>query len=81
MADRIGFSALFSAIRERLTGKAQGYDGYVEQLSQRLYRETIGSGGWAVDAGILGPDHYRADAQRMVHEISLGSATSDAPSP
>ena len=81
MSDRIGISALLSAVRARLNGKTQGYDGYVDQLSQRLYRETLGGGGWAVDAGILGPDHYRADAQRMVHEIALGSAISDAPSP
>lgn len=79
--ERTGLFALQSAVLARLTGTAQGYDGYIAQLSQRLYRETIGSGGWAVEAGILGPDHHRADAQRMVHEIALGNAISDAPSP
>jgi hypothetical protein len=81
MSDRSWIPASFGAAWARLTGKSQGYDGYVDQLSQRLYRETLGGGGWAIDAGVLGPDHYRADAQRMVHEISLGSAISDAPSP
>jgi hypothetical protein len=81
MSDRIGFAALLSTVRARLNGNAQGYDGYVAQLSQRLYRETLGGGGWAVDAGVLGPDHYRVDAQRMVHEIALGSAIGDVPSP
>jgi len=81
MSEKNWISAPLSAVWARLSGRSQGYDGYVDQLSQRMYRETLGGGGWAVDSGILGPDHYRADAQRLVHEIALGSTISDPPSP
>ena len=54
--------------------RERGYDAYVEALSQKLYRGTLGEGGWAADAGVLSPAFFRSDAQRMIHEILLGGA-------
>jgi hypothetical protein len=52
----------------------------VDELSQRLYRQTHDDGGWAVDVGVYGPNLFKTDAQRLVHEISMGSA-GELPSP
>jgi hypothetical protein len=57
-----------------------GYEAYVDELSQRLYRQTHNDGGWAVDVGVYGPGLFKTDAQRLVHEIALGSA-GELPSP
>jgi hypothetical protein len=59
----------------------RGYNAYVEELSQKLYRGTLRDGGWAADAGVLSPDFFRSDAQRMIHEILLGGAQGELPSP
>ena len=64
-----------SAPRER------SHEAFVDELSQKLYRGTLKDGGWAADVGVLGPAYFRADAQRMVHEILLGGAQGDLPSP
>ena len=61
--------------------RERGYDAYVEELSQKLYRGTLGQGGWAADAGVLNPAFFRSDAQRMIHEILLGGAQGELPSP
>jgi hypothetical protein len=61
--------------------RVRGYDDLVEELSQKLYRGTLREGGWSVDAGVLTPAHFRSDAQRMIHEILLGGAQGDLPSP
>jgi hypothetical protein len=65
----------------RTPARERGYEAYVEELSQKLYRETLGEGGWAADAGVLNPTLFRSDAQRMVHEILLGGAQGELPSP
>jgi hypothetical protein len=61
--------------------RQRGYAGYVDELGQSLYRGTIRNGGWSVDAGVLGPRQFRPDAERMVHEILLGGAQGELPSP
>jgi hypothetical protein len=74
-------SGLGRIIAGRHVAQAREYDRYVEHLSDRLYRRTLGEGGWAADIGVYGPALFRGDARRMVHEIALGSATSGLPSP
>lgn len=61
--------------------RERGYEAYVDELSQKLYRGTLGDGGWAADAGVLSPAFFRSDAQRMIHEILLGGAQGELPSP
>ena len=76
--------------------RQRGYAGYVDELGQSLYRGTIRHGGWSVlvlrgdrghslraqvDAGVLAPRQFRPDAERMVHEILLGGAQGELPSP
>lgn len=65
----------------RRDARPSRYDGYVEELSGKLYRQTLGAGGAAADIGAFGPALFRGDAQRMIHEIALGSAASGPPSP
>jgi hypothetical protein len=57
-----------------------GYEAYVDELSQRIYRRNHTEGGWSVDIGVYGPNLFKGDAQRLIHEISLGSA-GELPSP
>ncbi len=61
--------------------RSAGSEAYIEALSQRLYRSALSDGGWSVDAGILGPQHFRGDAQRILAAISLGATHADAPAP
>jgi hypothetical protein len=61
--------------------RERGYDDFVDELSQKLYRGMLREGGWAADAGVLNPALFRSDAQRMIHEILLGGAQGDLPSP
>jgi hypothetical protein len=61
--------------------RERGYDAFVTELSQKLHRGAIGNGGWSVDAGALNPDLFRPDARRMIHEILLGGAQGELPSP
>jgi hypothetical protein len=65
----------------RASSRERGYEAYVEELSQRLYRGTLREGGWAADAGVLSPAYFRSDAQRMINEILLGGAQGELPSP
>jgi hypothetical protein len=65
----------------RRSVRERGYDAYVDELSQRLYRQTVNEGGAAVDIGIFGPELFKGDARRLVHEIALGSAGGDPLSP
>jgi hypothetical protein len=37
-----------------------------EQLAERLYRDELRHGGWAVDFGLLGPNVFVADALRLL---------------
>jgi hypothetical protein len=64
-----------------LDPRTRGYEAFVDELSQKLYRGTLGEGGWAADAGVLSPAFFRSDAQRMIHEILLGGAQGELPSP
>jgi hypothetical protein len=58
-----------------------GIDGYVDELSDTLYQQTLGEGGWAVDIGVYGPGLFRRDARRMVQEIALSGTESGPPTP
>jgi hypothetical protein len=73
-----GFGRL--GIRRR-PARGNSYDGYVEELSAKLYHQTLDAGGAAADIGVFGPALFRGDAQRMIHEIGLGSAAGGPPSP
>jgi hypothetical protein len=56
-------------------------DGYVDELSEKLYRETLDEGGWAVDIGVYGPGLFRQDARRVIQEIALSGTVSGPPTP
>ena len=56
-------------------------DGYVDKLSEKLYRETLDEGGWAVDIGVYGPALFKQDARRVVQEIALSGTVSGPPTP
>lgn len=56
-------------------------DGYVDELSERLYRQSHGEGGWAVDIGVYGPALFKSDARRLVEQIALSGTVSGPPTP
>lgn len=72
-------------LRREASGRASEqiheYDGYVDRLSERLYKQTLRDGGWAADVGTYGPPHFRQDADRLVHEIALGTVAEGPPTP
>ena len=62
-------------------GRPVRLDGYVDDLSDKLYQKTLGEGGWAVDIGVYGPGLFRPDAKRLVQEIALSGTVSGPPTP
>jgi hypothetical protein len=56
-------------------------NGFVDKLSEKLYRQMLGEGGWAVDIGVYGPNLFRQDARRVVQEIALSGTVSGPPTP
>jgi hypothetical protein len=56
-------------------------DGYVDDLSERLYQQSHGEGGWAVDIGVYGPSLFKPDAKRLIQEIALSGTVSGPPTP
>ena len=56
-------------------------DGYVDELSEQLYQQTHGEGGWAVDIGVYGPALFKSDARRLVEQIALSGTVSGPPTP
>ena len=62
-------------------GRPVRLDGYVNELSDRLYQQSHGEGGWAVDIGVYGPALFRPDAKRLVEEIALSGTVSGPPTP
>lgn len=86
LMDNSGFATPVRTLWKTLAGcvgvrRVEGSETYIDALSQRLYRSAISDGGWSVDAGILGPQHFRGDAERILAEISLGASDADAPTP
>jgi hypothetical protein len=82
IANWLQWSRRPAAASEVVTGDAPvRFDGFVDRLSEKLYRQTLGEGGWAVDIGVYGPALFKQDARRVVHEIALSGTVSGPPTP
>jgi hypothetical protein len=56
-------------------------DALVQRLSEALYHQALAEGGWAVDAGLLGPEAFVADATAIIEAIAVGNAQDGPPTP
>jgi len=60
---------------------AREYDVLLHTIADRLYRETLGRGGWATDIGCFGPDLFLDEASEHLRAIALGNVQSGPPTP
>ena len=60
---------------------ARAYDLLLHGLADRLYRETLGRGGWTLEVGCFGPDLFLDEANERLHAIALGDVQSGPPTP
>jgi hypothetical protein len=56
-------------------------DALVERLAEALYHQALARGGWAVEAGLLTPEWFVADANAIVDAIAVGNAQEGTPTP
>jgi hypothetical protein len=56
-------------------------DALVRHLAEALYHQALARGGWAVDAGLLTPEWFVADATAIVEDIAVGNAQDGTPTP
>jgi hypothetical protein len=56
-------------------------DAPVQRLVEALSHQTLAEGGWAVDAGLLGPEAFVADANAIIEAIAVGNTQDGPPMP
>ena len=57
------------------------YQGIVRQLAERLQTQERIAGGWATEVGVLPPEAFEDEAERLVQTIALGGDQGGAPAP
>ena len=57
------------------------YQGVVRRLAERLQRQERVAGGWATEVGVLPPEAFEDEAEKMVQSIALGGTQPGAPAP
>ncbi len=62
-------------------GRDAPYQGVVRRLAETLHRQERVAGGWATEVGVLPPEAFEAEAERMVRSIALGGSQGGAPAP
>ena len=62
-------------------GRDAPYRGVVRRLAENLHRDERVAGGWATEVGVLPPEAFEDEAERMVRSISLGGSQGGAPTP
>ncbi len=62
-------------------GRDAPYRGVVRRLAETLQRQERVAGGWATEVGVLPPEAFEDEAERMVQSIALGGSQGGAPAP
>ncbi|MDP8923108.1 MAG: hypothetical protein M3O34_09575 [Chloroflexota bacterium] len=64
-----------------LGGEDDPYRGVVRRLAETLHRQERVAGGWATEVGVLPPEAFEDEAERMVRSIALGHDQDGTPAP
>ena len=62
-------------------GQDDPYQGVVRHMAETIHRQERVAGGWATDVGVLPPEAFEDEAERVVQSIALGGNQGGAPAP